>query len=116
MRAPSPVHAAATPAIELLEVTKSYALRGSAGFPALRGLSLTVNAGEHVAVLGKSGSGKSTLLSLVAGLDGATTGSVRIGGTSLGGLGENALAAWRGRQLGVVFQFFQLLPTLTVDE
>lgn len=104
------------PLVELVEVTKSYAQRGAEPFPALRGLSLQIEAGEEVAILGKSGSGKSTLLNLIAGLDRATAGTLRVAGAELGQLSENALARWRGRHVGVVFQFFQLLPTLTVRE
>ena len=102
--------------VDLASVTKAYALRGGQEFQALRGITLRIPAGEHVAVLGKSGSGKSTLLNLVAGLDRATGGAVRVAGSDLGRLGENELARWRGAHLGVVFQFFQLLPTLTVEE
>jgi putative ABC transport system ATP-binding protein len=69
-----------------------------------------------VAVVGKSGSGKSTLLNLVGGIDRPTSGSIRVGETAIEGLGENDLAIWRGRQVGLVFQFFQLLPTLTAVE
>ncbi len=109
--------ASAPPVIaELASVTKSYALRAGAEFQALRGITLGIAAGEHVAVLGKSGSGKSTLLNLIAGLDRATAGTVRVTGSDLGRLSENELARWRGANLGVVFQFFQLLPTLTVEE
>jgi putative ABC transport system ATP-binding protein len=103
-------------AIELDDVAKSFALRGGQRFAALRGASLAVAAGEHVAVLGKSGSGKSTLLNLIAALDRCTTGRVQVAGVDVGRLGENALARWRGRNVGVVFQFFQLMPTLTVAE
>ena len=102
--------------IELSRVSKIYARPGSLEAWALREVDLAVAAGELVAVVGRSGSGKSTLLGLVAGLDQPTTGSVRVAGVELGGLGEDALAVFRGRSVGVVFQFFQLLPTLTVCE
>jgi len=105
-----------TAIIELDAAVKSYALRGGAAFTALRGVTLQIAAGDCVAVLGKSGSGKSTLLNLIAGLDRPTSGGVRVAGADLTGLSENQLALWRGRNLGVVFQFFQLLPTLTIEE
>jgi len=85
-------------------------------FAALAAVDLDLAAGELVAVVGKSGSGKSTLVHLIAGLDRPTAGTVRVAGTPLGELAEGALSAWRGRHVGVVFQFFQLLPTLTVLE
>lgn len=102
--------------IEVIAATKSFALPGGATFTALRGITLQISAGDCVAVLGKSGSGKSTLLNLIAGLDRATTGEMRVAGVELGKLSENELARWRGANLGVVFQFFQLLPTLTIEE
>src|SRR4051794_29788342 len=102
--------------IELEDATKTFTRRGSQAFHALRGVSLAVPKGEFVAVLGKSGSGKSTLLNLIAGLDRATTGEVNAAGEDLANLSESGLALWRGANLGVVFQFFQLLPTLTVAE
>ena len=102
--------------IELDAVERSFAARGAQRYPALRGISLAVAAGEHVAVLGKSGSGKSTLLNLVAALDRPSAGRVRVAGADLGRMGEGALARWRGTHVGVVFQFFQLLPTLSVAE
>jgi putative ABC transport system ATP-binding protein len=111
MSAPSPAAI-----IELDAAVKSYALRGGQAFTALRGITLRISAGDYVAVLGKSGSGKSTLLNLIAGLDRPSSGGVQVAGASLARLGENALALWRGRNLGVVFQFFQLLPTLTTEE
>jgi putative ABC transport system ATP-binding protein len=107
--------ATSSPLIALDNVTKRYGKAASSS-TALAGVSLTIGAGEYVAVLGKSGSGKSTLLNLIAGLDRATTGSVSVDGQRLDSLGESAMARWRGHAAGVVFQFFQLLPTLTVLE
>lgn len=85
-------------------------------FAAVRNIDLQIAAGEFVAIVGKSGSGKSTLLNLVGGIDGPTSGTVEVGGTAVHGLDQSRLAAWRGRNVGFVFQFFQLLPTLTVVE
>jgi putative ABC transport system ATP-binding protein len=101
--------------ITLAGVTKSYTTPAGA-FTALESIDLQIPAGEMVAIVGRSGSGKSTLLNLIAGIDRPTRGSVHVAGSSLEGLGHDALAAWRGRHVGVVFQFFQLLPTLTVAE
>lgn len=103
-------------AIELDAVEKSFAVRGGQWFTALRGVTLSIAQGEHVAVLGKSGSGKSTLMNLVAALDRPSGGTVRVGGEDVSRLAEGALAAWRGRHVGIVFQFFQLMPTLTIAE
>lgn len=102
--------------IELKNVTKQYWRGSNQPFTALREVNLQIYAGELVGVLGKSGSGKSTLLNLITGLDRPTSGSVEVAGTMLQGKTEDALARWRGRNIGVVFQFFQLLPTLTVIE
>ncbi|APV51297.1 ABC transporter ATP-binding protein [Betaproteobacteria bacterium GR16-43] len=102
--------------IQLEGIDKSFELRGGQRAAALRGLSLAVAPGEHVAILGKSGSGKSTLLNLIAALDRPSAGRVRVAGTDLAGMAESALALWRGRNVGVVFQFFQLMPTLTIAE
>jgi putative ABC transport system ATP-binding protein len=102
--------------IRLDGATKSFGSRGGQFFPALRGVSLRVAPGDFLAVLGKSGSGKSTLLNLIAGIDRPTEGEVNAAGENLNRLGENKMALWRGRNVGVVFQFFQLLPTLTVEE
>lgn len=85
-------------------------------FTALRGVDLQVQAGEFVAVVGKSGSGKSTLSNMMTGIDRPTEGDVFVAGTPVHKLNENQIASWRGRNVGVVFQFFQLLPTLTVLE
>ena len=107
---------ASTAIIALNATAKSYAVRGGQTCHALRAISLCIAAGEYVAVLGKSGSGKSTLLNLIAGLDRPNAGSLCVAGMDLSGAGENALALWRGKNIGVVFQFFQLLPTLTIIE
>ncbi len=101
--------------ISLRDVTKTY--EGAAGaFTALRNIDLQIASGEFVAVVGKSGSGKSTMLNMVTGIDRATTGEVMIAGTAVHDLSEEKIAVWRGKTVGVVFQFFQLLPTLTVVE
>lgn len=101
--------------IEAHDVTKSYSGAGG-GFTALREISLGFDAGEHVAIVGKSGSGKSTLLNMLTGIDHPSQGRVVINGVDLQALDESALASWRGRNIGIVFQFFQLIPTLTVLE
>jgi putative ABC transport system ATP-binding protein len=101
--------------IDVRAATKVYTTPGG-DFPALREVDLRVSAGEFVAVVGRSGSGKTTLLNLLAGIDHPTSGEVWVGGTAVHTLGERHLAAWRGRAVGLVFQFFQLLPTLTVVE
>jgi putative ABC transport system ATP-binding protein len=83
---------------------------------ALRGVDLDVDAGELIAIVGKSGSGKSTLLNVIGGIDRPTRGEVVVNGASVHLESEAALARWRGRNAGIVFQFFQLLPTLTIAE
>ncbi|MBX9926523.1 MAG: ABC transporter ATP-binding protein [Hyphomicrobiaceae bacterium] len=95
-------------------LTKQYKSLSSRA--ALDDVSLTIPAGQFVAVVGKSGSGKSTFFNLIAGLDRPSSGTVRIGETDVSGLTEGALGQWRGRNVGLVFQFFQLLPTLTALE
>ncbi len=85
-------------------------------FTALKGVDLRIAQGEFAAVIGKSGSGKSTLINMVAGIDRPTSGEVIVAGTPVHALSEGETARWRGRSLGIVFQFFQLLPTLTVVE
>jgi putative ABC transport system ATP-binding protein len=89
---------------------------GEAAVEALRGVSLTIDTGQLVAVMGPSGSGKSTLMHLLAGLDRPTAGQVWIDGTDIAGLGDTALTKLRRRQVGFVFQFFNLLPMLTAEE
>jgi len=85
-------------------------------FAALQNINLRIKAGEFVGVLGKSGSGKTTLMNIITGVDRASSGTVIVTGTNITRMTENALAKWRGRNVGIVFQFFQLLPTLTVLE
>ena len=102
-------------AIQVCDVVKTYPL-AAGDFTALDSLSLDITVGEFVAVVGRSGSGKTTLLNLLAGIDRPTSGTVRAADADLGSLSEGGLAAWRGRNVGLVFQFFQLLPTLTVVE
>lgn len=102
-------------AIRVSDVVKAYPL-GAGEVVAVDHVSLTVAQGEFVAVVGRSGSGKTTLLNLLAGIDRPTSGSVRVADAELGSLSESGLAAWRGRKVGLVFQFFQLLPTLSVVE
>jgi putative ABC transport system ATP-binding protein len=103
------------PLITLNNVTKSYPV-ASGTFAALKKISFCVGKGQLVAVTGKSGSGKSTLLNIITGIDKPTEGQVTINGVRIDKLSESELASWRGKNVGVVFQFFQLLPTLTVLE
>jgi ABC-type lipoprotein export system ATPase subunit len=101
--------------IECRGLVKTY--HSVAGdFPALKEIDLQVDSGEFVAVIGKSGSGKSTLINMITGIDRPTAGQVLVGDTAIETLREGKLAEWRGRNIGVIFQFFQLLPTLTVVE
>jgi putative ABC transport system ATP-binding protein len=102
-----------TELIRLTDVTKVYQ-GGITG--ALTGASVSVDKGEFTAIMGPSGSGKSTMLNLVAGLDRPTSGTVAVGGTDLGKLGEAGLARFRRDHIGFVFQFFYLLPNLTALE
>ena len=101
--------------ISLRGVSKTYEL-GGGRFMALQDLSLDVVDGECVAVVGKSGSGKTTLINLLTGIDSPTAGEIHIAGHSIHRMSQEELTVWRGRNVGVVFQFFQFLPTLTVAE
>ena len=101
--------------IRLENVSRVYRM-GVRTLTALRDVNLTIAQGEFTAVVGPSGSGKSTLLNLIGGIDRPTTGRVIVGGVEISALDENALARWRGDNVGIVFQFFQLLPTLTALE
>jgi ABC-type lipoprotein export system ATPase subunit len=103
------------PLIELAGVEKVYRA-GKVDFPALRGVDLIVADGEIVAIVGPSGSGKSTIMNMITGIDRPTAGTVTVGGERIDRMSEEELAVWRGRHVGVVFQFFQLLPTLTALE
>ena len=85
-------------------------------FAALKNVSLSVEKGEYLAITGKSGSGKSTLLNMITGIDHPTNGKVLVDGVTIGELSESKLAKWRGQHIGIVFQFFQLIPTLTISE
>ena len=101
--------------IQMRRVIKTF--KNAAGeFTVLHGIDLTVHKGDFVAVVGKSGSGKSTLLNMITGIDHPTSGEVVIGGTDIFKMTESQRSLWRGKNLGIVFQFFQLLPMLTLLE
>src|SRR3954469_24495025 len=102
--------------VDVRQAVKRYEGGAVGAFPALKGVDLQIDSGEFVAVIGKSGSGKSTLLNIIAGIDRPTSGEVIVCGEAVHLLPERRIAPWRGRTIGVIFQFFQLLPTLTVIE
>jgi ABC-type lipoprotein export system ATPase subunit len=102
-------------AIQTQQLIKVYKTAAD-DYTALKGVDLRVNHGEFAAVLGKSGAGKSTMVNLITGIDRPTSGEIIINGTAIQHLHEDQRARWRGRNLGVVFQFFQLLPSLTLIE
>jgi len=104
-----------TPLIVMSGVGKSYETPAGT-FAALSGIDITIDRGDFLAIVGKSGSGKSTLINLLTGIDRASSGTITIAGEPITEKSESALAAWRGRHVGIVFQFFQLLPTLTIAE
>src|SRR5438045_4325218 len=100
---------------ELTAVTKSYK-RDAIEIPVLERVSITVDEGDFLGLMGPSGSGKSTLLNLLAGIDRPTRGTIRIGETEISSLPERALAAWRARHIGFIFQLYNLIPVLTAFE
>ena len=103
------------PLIRLQGAEKVYRT-GRLSHAALRGVDLSIQPGEMVSIVGPSGSGKSTILNLITGIDRPTAGAVTVDGQRIDTMSEEKLAAWRGRRVGIVFQFFQLLPTLTALE
>jgi putative ABC transport system ATP-binding protein len=113
--APVVAPSSAAPAVEAREVSRRYG-DGESAVHALRGVSLEVPAGQFTAVMGPSGSGKSTLMHILAGLDGPDTGSVSVGGRDITDMGDNELTLMRRREIGFVFQFFNLLPVLTAEQ
>jgi putative ABC transport system ATP-binding protein len=103
------------PLVEIENLSKVYR-KGSQEVPVLRDLDLAVEAGEFLALMGPSGSGKTTLLNLIAGIDRPTSGVIRVGGVDLAGLSRSKLAAWRARNVGYIFQLYNLIPVLTAFE
>lgn len=101
--------------IELKGVSKGYPL-GKSQISIFDELTMTIEAGDFVAIMGPSGSGKSTILNLIGGIDTIDTGTISVGGTVLGQLGESALTRWRSNNVGFVFQFYNLMPMLTAAE
>ena len=101
--------------IEIKNVDKAYMVGGDE-VPVLKGLSLSVEPGEFLAITGPSGNGKSTLLNMITGIDRPTAGEVIVNGCPVQEMSENQLAKWRGENLGIIFQFFQLLPSLSLQQ
>jgi putative ABC transport system ATP-binding protein len=103
------------PLIQVYQLYKSYH-RDTLEFPVLRNINLKISEGEFVAFMGPSGSGKTTLLNLIAGIDKPTSGEILIGGVNVSALNETELASWRSRNVGFIFQFYNLIPVLTALE
>ena len=101
--------------IKMLDVDKTYHT-AAGNFTALKDVNLTIGEGEFVSIIGKSGSGKTTLINVLTGIDNPTRGEIYVSGTPIHTLNEGQMAKWRGTTIGIVFQFFQILPTLTVLE
>lgn len=103
------------PNIRIRDLKKEY-VQGDSVFPALNGVTLDIDRGEFLAIVGRSGSGKSTLLHVIGGIDNPDSGQISVGQDNIATMTEDQRAAWRGRSVGVVFQFFQLIPSLTITE
>ena len=103
----------ASPVVQVIEVVKSFPV-GDSKVTVLKGISFDVTPGEFVSIVGPSGNGKSTLLNMITGIDRPTTGQVIVTGREVHRMSENQLAAWRGQHVGIVFQFFQMLPALSL--
>ena len=103
------------PIVEISHIYKSYS-RGGRRIPVLEDITFNIRRGEFLALMGPSGSGKSTLLNLIAGIDEADSGDIKVGGINITGLSESELAAWRATHVGFIFQFYNLIPVLTAFE
>ncbi len=101
------------PVVQVIELVKSFPV-GGGKVTILKGISFEVSPGEFVSIVGPSGNGKSTLLNMLTGIDRPTSGEVIVTGQPVHKMSENQLAAWRGKHVGIVFQFFQMLPSLSL--
>ncbi len=101
--------------VEIVDLQKAYEV-GGGQVSVLKGLSLAVEPGEFLAITGPSGNGKSTLLNMITGIDRPTSGDVLVNGSLVNTMSENQLATWRGENIGIIFQFFQLLPALSLEQ